>query len=105
MNTALLVKILLFTGFFTHAQVGINTTATQTILDVTLKHENNTVFYDIIPSRITGDQFYVKNYIVNTLSPIENLDIDSVSRIRNLTENVSTNVINHLTITIKKYLL
>ncbi|UQB67579.1 hypothetical protein [Epilithonimonas zeae] len=94
MNTALLVKILLFTGFFTHAQVGINTATAKTILDVTLKPANDTILYGIILPIITGDQLRTKNYTVNIPSPTENLDVDSVSRIRNLTENPSTNVIN-----------
>ena len=94
MSTALLVKILLFTGFFTHAQVGINTTTAKTILDVTLKPANDTILYGIILPIVTGDQFRTKNYTVSIPSPTENLDVDSVSKIRNLTENLSTNVIN-----------
>ncbi|MFC4164535.1 hypothetical protein ACFOWU_12780 [Epilithonimonas zeae] len=94
MSTALLVKILLFTGFFTHAQVGVNTTTAKTILGVTLKPANDTILYGIILPIITGDQLRTKNYTVNIPSPTENLDVDSVLRIRNLTENLSTNVIN-----------
>jgi len=55
MRTALLVKILLFAGFFIKAQVGINTSTPQATLDVNGKPTDNTVLDGIIAPRITGD--------------------------------------------------
>jgi len=62
MRTALLVKILLFAGFFIKAQVGINTSTPQATLDVNGKPTDNTVLDGIIAPRITGDQLRAKTY-------------------------------------------
>jgi hypothetical protein len=62
MKTALLVKILLYAGFFVQAQVGINTNTPQATLDVNGKPTDNTTLDGIIPPRITGDQLHAKTY-------------------------------------------
>jgi len=62
MRTALLVKILLFAGFFIQAQVGINTSNPQATLDVNGKPTDNTALDGIIAPRITGDQLRAKTY-------------------------------------------
>lgn len=62
MKNTILVNFILFTGFFTHAQVGINTETPQATLDVTGKPTDNTVLDGIIPPRLTGAQLRAKTY-------------------------------------------